>query len=131
MVREKNLQIKFKLRASFQVLICKGNLISMALRYGSTIYNFALMAEPANEQRSDPHALIPPKPVDMEFVQALPDAKHTALLAIVTHPDFGDSPNFRSQVASVRDAFEQYPEIDVTHRNIGGALGCHHHSIQQ
>jgi hypothetical protein len=54
------------------------------------------MTEPANDERSDSHALIPPKPVNMEFVQALPEAKRTALLAILTHTDFVDSPNFRS-----------------------------------
>jgi hypothetical protein len=54
------------------------------------------MNEPANDERSDPHALIPPEPVDMEFVQSLPDAKRIVLLAILTHSDFVDSPNFQS-----------------------------------
>jgi hypothetical protein len=58
------------------------------------------MTELANNERSDPHALIPRKPVDIKFVQALPDAKRIALLVILTRTDFVDSPNFRSQVAS-------------------------------
>jgi hypothetical protein len=89
------------------------------------------MTEPANDERSDPHALNPPKLVDMEFVQALPDAKRIALLTVLIRPDSVDSLNFRSQVAFIRDALEQYPEAGIKHRDIGGALGHHHHSIQQ
>jgi hypothetical protein len=131
MVWDKNLQVKFKLRASFQVFICKENLISASLRHGQIAYNCTLMTEPANDQPSDPHDLIPPKPIDMEFVQALPDAMLIALLAILTHTDFVDSPNFQSQVAFIRDALEEYSEAGITHREIGRALGCHHHSIHQ
>jgi hypothetical protein len=85
------------------------------------------MTESANDEWSDPHTLIPPKPVDMEFVQALSDAT----LEILTPTDFVDSPNFRSQVAFIRDALERYSQADVPHRDTGGALGCHHHSILQ
>jgi hypothetical protein len=42
------------------------------------------MTEPANGERSNPHALIPPKPVDMEFVQALQEA-NIELLTIPVH----------------------------------------------
>jgi hypothetical protein len=89
------------------------------------------MTEPANDERSDPRALIPLKPVDMQSVQALPDAKRIALLDILTHTDFVDSPNSRSQVDFIRDALKQYSELDITHRDIGRVLGCHPHSIQQ
>jgi transposase len=34
-------------------------------------------------------------------------------------------------VPFIRDALEQDSEADITHRDIGGALGCHHNSIQQ
>jgi hypothetical protein len=81
-------------------------MICVPRRQGQTVYNFTLMTEPANDERSDAHALVPSKPIDMEFVQALPDAKRIALLAILTHPDFVDSPNFRSQVTFIRDALE-------------------------
>jgi hypothetical protein len=47
-----------------------------------------------NQEHSDPHALIPPMSVNMEFVEALPDAKRIALLAILTHADLVDSPTF-------------------------------------
>jgi hypothetical protein len=57
-------------------------------------------------------------------------AKRIALLAILTHADFVDSPSFRSQVAFLRVALEQDPEDDMTHRDVRRALGCHHHSIQ-
>jgi hypothetical protein len=95
------------------------------------VYNFTWMTGPANGERSDLHALIPPNPVDMEFVLALPNAKRIALLDILTHTDSVDFPKIRSQVAFIRDALEQYPEAGITHRDIGGALGCHHYSIQQ
>jgi hypothetical protein len=42
----------------------------------------------------------------MEFVQALLDAKGIAVLVILTYTDFVDSPNFRSQVVSIREALE-------------------------
>jgi hypothetical protein len=87
------------------------------------------MTEPVNDERRDLHTLIPPKPVNMQFIQVLPNAKRIGLLAIMTHPDFIDSTNFRSQTAFIRDALEQHSEADITHRDIGGALGYHHCSI--
>jgi hypothetical protein len=89
------------------------------------------MTEPVNKERSDPHALIHPKPVDTEFVHDLPDAKRISLPTILTHTEFVDSPNCRSQVAFIRDALDQYLEADIMHCDIGGALGCHRHAIQQ
>jgi hypothetical protein len=72
-----------------------------AATIGADRLQFHYVTEPANDECSDPHTLIPPKPVDIEFVEALPDAKRIALLAILTHADFADSPNFRSQVAFI------------------------------
>jgi hypothetical protein len=37
---------------------------------------------------ADRQALKPAKPVDLNYVQALPEPKRTALLAILTHSDF-------------------------------------------
>jgi hypothetical protein len=84
-----------------------------------------------SKKRDEYHILKPARPIDLEYVQRLSEDKRLALLSILTHTDFEECPNFRSQIAFVRDALEQNGRVDITHRELGGVFGCHHHSIQK
>jgi hypothetical protein len=77
----------------------------------------------------DPQALKPANPVNLDYVQALPESKRVALLAILTRSDFQDCPTFRSQIAFIRDTLGQYPTVEITHRELAGSLSCGHGSI--
>jgi transposase len=88
------------------------------------------LSQPGDEH-GGPQALAPAKTLNLDYVQALPYDKRIALLAILTHSDFRECLTFRSQVAFIRDALKQYRQVDLTQRDLAGALSCHHHSIQR
>jgi hypothetical protein len=55
-----------------------------------------------------------------------------ALLGIICHSDFKNHcGTFRSQVAFIRDALEQYRDADIPHRDIAAALSCGRGSISK
>jgi hypothetical protein len=68
--------------------------------------------------KADPQALTGIKPVNLEFIQSLPDSKRIPLLAMVTHTSFQDCTDFRSQMVHVLECMQQYPNIGLTQRDL-------------
>jgi hypothetical protein len=65
----------------------------------------------------------------MASIQDLPDCKRVPLLTILTHSDFADCRDFRSQIAYIKECLEQYPEAGITQRDLAGALSACRGSI--
>jgi hypothetical protein len=58
-----------------------------------------------------PPPVVSAKPVNLEFVQTLPDERRIVLLTIVTHSDFGRCVIFREQVHFILEGLKAYPII--------------------
>jgi hypothetical protein len=56
-----------------------------------------------------PPPVVTAKPVNLEFVQALPDERRIVLLTIVTHSDFATCTLFREQVHFIVEGLKAYP----------------------
>jgi hypothetical protein len=64
------------------------------------------------------------------FLQTFPDSKRIPLLAILTHSDFPECRDFRSQMAYIEEPLEQYPgHSSITQRDLAGVLSSCHGSI--
>jgi hypothetical protein len=71
------------------------------------------MSEDDSAGETDPQGPGPGNRVDLDFLQALPEPKGVALLAILTDTDFQDCRTFRGQVTFTRDALDEDPAADM------------------
>jgi hypothetical protein len=68
--------------------------------------------------------LVDRKPVDLDFVMTLPEAKCVPLLSILTQTDFEDLLTFRDQIASILEGLTFYPGNLISYRDLARTFSC-------